>query len=90
MQIESLTWMSYIPRVDMFSLLTVLQCLCRSCQQTILTMSTMKAELVALDTTTVEVDWLHELLMDFPIVKKLLPTMLINCENQTVIVKVDS
>jgi hypothetical protein len=64
--------------------------LCRSCQQTILMMSTMKAELVALDTATVEVDWLHELLMDFPIVKKPLPTMLINCENQTVIVKVDS
>jgi hypothetical protein len=36
----------------------------------------MEAELTALDTATVEADWLRELLMD--------------CDNQTVIVKVDS
>jgi hypothetical protein len=50
----------------------------------------MKAELLALDTTTVEADWLHELLMDLLIVEKPLPAILINCDNQTVIVKVDS
>jgi hypothetical protein len=62
----------------------------RSCKQTILTRSTMEAELLALDTTTVEADWLHELLMDLLIVEKPLPAILINYDNQTVIVKVDS
>jgi uncharacterized membrane protein len=40
----------------------------RSCKQTILTRSTMEAELAALDTTIVEADWLHELLMDLSII----------------------
>jgi hypothetical protein len=62
----------------------------RSCKQTILTRSTMEAELAALDTTTMEADQLHELLMDLPIVEKPLPTILINRDNQMVIVKVDS
>jgi hypothetical protein len=30
----------------------------------------MQAELTTLDTTTVQVDWLRELLMDLPIVEK--------------------
>jgi len=62
----------------------------KSCKQTILTRSTMEAELTALDTATVEAEWLRELLMDLPIVEKLLPTILMNCDNQTVIVKVNS
>jgi hypothetical protein len=62
----------------------------RSCKQTILTRSTVEAELTALDTTTVEVDWLCELLMDLPIVEKPLPAIMINCDKQTVIAKVDS
>jgi hypothetical protein len=62
----------------------------RSCKQTILTSFTMEAELATLDTATVEVDWLRELLMDLPIVEKLLPAILMNYDNQTVIVKVDS
>jgi hypothetical protein len=62
----------------------------RSCKQTILTRSTMEAELAALDTATVEADWLCELLMDLPIVEKFLPAILLNYDNQTVIVKVDS
>jgi hypothetical protein len=52
--------------------------------------STIEAELAALDTTTVKVDWLRELLMDLPIVEKILLAILMNCDNQTVIVKVDS
>ena len=40
-----------------------------SCKQTILTRSTMEAELTALDTATVEAEWLHELLMDLPVVE---------------------
>jgi hypothetical protein len=49
-------------------------------------MSTMEVELAALDTATVEVKWLHELLMDLPIVEKPIPAILMNCDNQTVIV----
>jgi hypothetical protein len=50
----------------------------------------MEAELTALDTANVEADWLRELLLDLPIVKKPLPAILMNCDNQMVIVKVDS
>jgi hypothetical protein len=50
----------------------------------------MEAELIALDTATVEADWLREFLMDLPIVEKPLPTIMMNCDNQTVIAKVDS
>jgi hypothetical protein len=62
----------------------------RSCKQTILMRSTMEAELTALETNTVEAEWLHELLMDLPVVEKLVPAILMNCDNQTVIVKVNS
>jgi hypothetical protein len=62
----------------------------KSCKQTILTRSTMEAELAALDTATVEAEWLRELLMDLPIVEKPIPTILMNCDNQTMIVKVNS
>src|SRR4051812_25018517 len=62
----------------------------RSCKQTILTRSTMEAELAALDTTTVESEWLRELLMDLPVVEKPVPAILLNCDNQTVIVKVNN
>jgi hypothetical protein len=62
----------------------------RSCKQTILMRSAMEEELAALDTTTVEADWLCELLMNLPIVEKPLLVILMNCNNQTVIVKVDS
>jgi hypothetical protein len=50
----------------------------------------MEAELTALDTATVEAEWLRELLMDLPIVEKPLPAILMNRDNQTVIVKVNS
>ena len=50
----------------------------------------MEAELTALDTTTVEAEWLRELVMDLPIVEKLILAILMNCDNQTVIVKVNS
>jgi hypothetical protein len=50
----------------------------------------MEVKLAALDTSTVEADWLRELLMDLPIIEKLLLVILMNYDNQTVIVKVDS
>jgi hypothetical protein len=62
----------------------------RSCEQTILTRSTMEVELATLDIATIEANLLRELLKDLPIVEKLLLTILMNCDNQTVIVKVDS
>jgi len=50
----------------------------------------MEAELTALDTATVEPEWLRELLMDLPVVEKPVLAILMNCDNQTVIVKVNS
>ncbi len=50
----------------------------------------MEAELTALDTATVEAEWLRELLMDLPVVEKPVPAILMNCDNQTVIIKVNS
>jgi hypothetical protein len=50
----------------------------------------MEAELTTLDTTTVEAEWLRELLMDLPVVEKPIPAISMNCDNQTVIVKVNS
>ena len=52
--------------------------------------STMKAELTALDIATIDAEWLRELLMDLPVVEKPMPAILMNCDNQTVIVKVNS
>jgi hypothetical protein len=62
----------------------------RSCRQTILTRSTMEAELTALDRTTVESEWLCELLMDLLVVEKPVLAILLNCDNQTIIIKVNS
>jgi hypothetical protein len=50
----------------------------------------MEAELIALNVASVEAEWLHELLLDLPVVKKLVPAILLNCDNQTVITKVNS
>ena len=62
----------------------------KSCKLTILTRSTMQTELTALDTTTVEAKWLRDILIDLLIVEKLIATILINCGNRMVIVKVNS
>jgi hypothetical protein len=45
----------------------------------------MEAELTALDTTTAESEWLHELMMDLSI-----PAILMNYDNETLIIKVNS
>jgi hypothetical protein len=89
MLIGYLILVSCMPQVDMFSLLVVLAVSCRSCKQTISTRSTMEAELATLDIAIVEVNCLRELLMDLPIVEKPLSTILMNCDNQTGIVKLD-
>jgi hypothetical protein len=62
----------------------------KSCKQTILTRSSMEAELTALDTAIVETEWICELLMDLSMVEKSIPTILMNCDNETVITKVNN
>jgi hypothetical protein len=52
------------------------------CKQTILTKSTMKAELTALDTDGAEAEWLRELLMNLPVVEKPIPAISMNCDNK--------
>ena len=43
----------------------------------------MEAELTALDTAGSEAEWLRDLLMDLPVVEKSMPTISMNCDNQT-------
>jgi hypothetical protein len=62
----------------------------KSCKQTISMKSTMKAELTTLDTAGAEVKWLRELLMNLPVVEKPIPAIFMNCDNQTMITKVNS
>ena len=50
----------------------------------------METKLTTLETTTIEVEWLRELLMDLPMVEKPIPAILMICDNQTVIAKVNS
>jgi hypothetical protein len=50
----------------------------------------MEAKLTTLDTAIVESEWLREPLMDLPVVEKPMPAILLNCDNQTVIVKVNN
>jgi hypothetical protein len=50
----------------------------------------MEAELTALDTATVESEWLRELLMNLPVVEKPVPAIFMNCDNRTVTVKVNN
>jgi hypothetical protein len=50
----------------------------------------MEAELTVLDTASAEAEWLRELLSDLPVVEKPISAILMNCDNQTVIAKVNS
>ena len=50
----------------------------------------MKTELTVLDTAGSEAEWLRDLLMDLPVVEKPTPAIFMNCDNQTVITKVNS
>ena len=50
----------------------------------------MEAELTSLDTATIEVEWLRELLMDLPVIENPILAIFMNCDNQTVIIKVNS
>jgi len=50
----------------------------------------MEAELIELDTVGVKAEWLRELLMDLSVVEKPIPAISMNCDNQTMITKVNS
>jgi hypothetical protein len=60
----------------------------RSCKQTVLTKSTIEEQLVALETSTNEAEWLRELLTDLPIVDKLVSAILMYCDNQSMLAQV--
>jgi hypothetical protein len=85
-------WISYADEIKAMSgyVFTLGGGLFKSCKQTILTMSTIEGELTALDTAIVEAKWLRELLMDLPMVEKMIPVILMNCDNETMIIKVNS
>jgi len=51
---------------------------------------TMEAKLTALDTATVESEWLREPLIDLPVVENPILAISTSCDNQTVIIKVNS
>ena len=52
--------------------------------------SIMGAELTSLDTAGSKAEWLRDLLIDLPVVEKPIPVISMNCDNQTVITKVNS
>jgi hypothetical protein len=45
----------------------------------------MEAEHVALESATTKAEWLKELLMNLSMVAKLVPAILLHCDNQSVI-----
>lgn len=57
----------------------------RSCKLTILMRSTLEDGLATLDKAIIKAEWLSELLMDLPMVEKPIPTILMNCVNQSMI-----
>jgi hypothetical protein len=50
----------------------------------------MEAELIALDSSRAEAEWLRDFLLDLPVVEKPIPAISMNCDNQTVTTKVNS
>jgi hypothetical protein len=62
----------------------------RSSKQTVSTRSTKEAELVALDSVALEVEWLRDLLSDLPTLAKMISAVLVYCDNTSVLLKVNS
>ena len=54
-------------------------------KQTIISISTIEYELIALDTTCTEAKWLRNLLLDMPIMSKPIPAISIQCDCKAVI-----
>jgi hypothetical protein len=62
----------------------------KSCKQTILMWSTIEAKIIVIDTTTVEVEWLHGLMMNLSLVEKPILAIFMNYDNEIMIAKVTS
>ncbi|KAK9691301.1 hypothetical protein RND81_09G188100 [Saponaria officinalis] len=62
----------------------------KSAKQSIISRSTMEAEIVALDTACMEAEFLKSLLFDLPMLSKPIPPISMNCDCQAAISKVTS
>nr|KYP71444.1 Retrovirus-related Pol polyprotein from transposon TNT 1-94 [Cajanus cajan] len=62
----------------------------KSAKQTIISRSTMEAEIIALDTASSEAEFLKNLLYDLPLLNKPIPPISMHCDSQVVIAKVTS
>ena len=62
----------------------------KSAKQTIISRSTMEAEIIALDTATSEAEFLKNLLCDLPLLNKPIPPIPMHCDSQVAISKVTS
>ncbi|KAK8914272.1 Protein FAR1-RELATED SEQUENCE 5 [Platanthera zijinensis] len=56
-----------------------------STKQTVISKSTMKSELIALDTTCAEAEWIKNLLSEIPLLAKPIPVISLHCDNKSVI-----
>ena len=59
----------------------------RSSKQTLITCSTMKVELIALEEATKEVEWLRSLPLDIPLIEKPILAISIHCDSQAAITR---
>ncbi|KAK4372554.1 hypothetical protein RND71_007938 [Anisodus tanguticus] len=55
----------------------------KSSKQTCIARSMMESEFIALDKVEEEVEWLHDFLEDVPCWNKLVPSVMIHCDNQS-------
>jgi len=56
-----------------------------SCKQTMIDRSTMESELIALDTTCTEAEWLKDLLSEFSIVPKRILLISVHTDSRSII-----
>ena len=59
-------------------------------EQTIISRSTMEVEIIILDTTTSETEFLKNLLFDLPLLNKPIPSISMHCNSQVVISTITS
>ena len=59
----------------------------KSTKQTVMARSTMESEMIALDTTSIEAEWLKDLLTEIPLMQKPLPAISIHCDCRSAIDK---
>jgi hypothetical protein len=50
----------------------------------------VEAELTALDSAGTKAEWLHDFLLDLPVVEKPILAISMNCDNQTMITRINS